>query len=277
MSFNYLMSQYSTMTKKMFEAAEMNIENEWIEGYYSLYDMKINQNFGELKILETHKELIEELDNNMLWTSKSLNAMEYNSMEIITESLETLGENQDLIQTNNTEITRQLNNDLEIVTESVNYQENRVVSNVTVNNNIQNKTYYDGLTAEEINLLEVVVQHEVGNLSKTYKTLIAELLYNRLKSGIYPSNVKEMLYQEGQFQGIEEWYSPNFEVDAETRQVIKEVFSKGNTTHKATAYYNPDLSSKEGIEWFENSGDVEFLFEYEEESWGVIYRTRFFN
>jgi len=138
------------------------------------------------------------------------------------------------------------------------------------------ETYYDTLTAEEISLIEVTIQHEVGGLSKTYKRLIAELIYNRLKSDIYPDTVKEMLYQENQFIGIESWYYPDYPVDDETKAVVKEVFSKDTTTHQALAYYNPALSCREAVIWFEYSGDVQFLFDYSEESWGIVYTTRFF-
>lgn len=140
----------------------------------------------------------------------------------------------------------------------------------------KHETYYDTLTAEEISLIEVTIQHEVGGLSKTYKRLIAELIYNRLKSDIYPDTVKEMLYQENQFIGIESWYYPDYPVDDETKAVVKEVFSKDTTTHQALAYYNPALSCREAVIWFEYSGDVQFLFDYSEESWGIVYTTRFF-
>ncbi len=137
-------------------------------------------------------------------------------------------------------------------------------------------TYYDTLTAEEISLIEVTIQHEVGGLSKTYKRLIAELIYNRLKSDIYPDTVKEMLFQENQFIGIESWYYPAYPVDDETKAVVKEVFSKDSTTHDALAYYNPALSCEEAVIWFEYSGDMQFLFDYSEENWGIVYTTRFF-
>ncbi len=140
----------------------------------------------------------------------------------------------------------------------------------------QPETYYDTLTPEEISLIEVTIQHEVGGLSATYKRLIAELIYNRLRSDIYPDTVKEMLYQENQFIGIESWYYPDYPVDDETKAVVKEVFSKDTTTHQALAYYNPALSCEEAIIWFEYSGDVQFLFDYSEESWGIVYTTRFF-
>lgn len=137
-------------------------------------------------------------------------------------------------------------------------------------------TLYDTFTKEEINFLEVTVQHEVGNFSDYYKTIIAELIYNRLVSDDFPDTVKEVLWQENQFCGIERWYSSDFEVDNTTKSVVKEVFNKDDTGHNATYYYNPELSDYEAVVWFETSGDVEFLFEHSEENWGIDYTTRFF-
>lgn len=137
-------------------------------------------------------------------------------------------------------------------------------------------TLYDTFTTEEINMLEVTIQHELGGLSKEYKKLIAEIIYNRLVSDEFPDNVEDVLFQEGQFSGISQWYSPRYEIDSETKAVVKEVFSKNETSHRALYYYNPDLSSYQAVLWFEYSGDVTFLFEYSETSWGITYTTRFF-
>ena len=46
-------------------------------------------------------------------------------------------------------------------------------------NEIIEPTLYETLSDEEIYLLEVTIQHEVGNFSKEYKRLVAELIYNR--------------------------------------------------------------------------------------------------
>ena len=137
-------------------------------------------------------------------------------------------------------------------------------------------TYYDTLTEAEINMIEVTVQHEVGKLSPQYKRLIAELIYNRLLSEHYPNDVKEMLFQKNQFTGINRWYHPSFPVDDETKEIVKEVFSKETTPHNPTAYYNPELSDPEAIEWFETSEYMTYLFSHSEESYGVTYTTRFF-
>ena len=138
------------------------------------------------------------------------------------------------------------------------------------------ETYYDTLSSEEIFLLEITIQHEVGNFSKTYKRYVAELIYNRIQSEDFPDTVKEVLFQQGQFQGIQSWAYSGIEIDNETREVIYEVFSKQHTTHPATFYYNPSLSEYESVMWFEYSGDVEYVFSHTETSWGVEYETKFF-
>lgn len=163
------------------------------------------------------------------------------------------------------------------VTENVDYiQPKSAMTLETVVEIEEEPTYYDTLTAEEINMIEVTVQHEVGKLSPQYKRLIAELIYNRLLSEHYPNDVKEMLFQKNQFTGINRWYYPSFPVDDETKEIVKEVFSKETTPHNATAYYNPELSAPEAVEWFETSEYMTYLFSHSEESYGVTYTTRFF-
>ena len=163
------------------------------------------------------------------------------------------------------------------VTENVDYiQPKSAMTLETIAVETKEPTYYDTLTAEEINMIEVTVQHEVGKLSPQYKRLIAELIYNRLLSEHYPNDVKEMLFQKNQFTGINNWYHPSLPVDDETKEIVKEVFSKENTPHNATAYYNPELSDPAAVEWFETSEYMTYLFSHSEESYGITYTTRFF-
>ena len=137
-------------------------------------------------------------------------------------------------------------------------------------------TLYDTLTDHEILLLETTIQHEVGNFSKEYKTYVAEVIYNRLVSEDFPDTIYEVLFQEGQFQGIAIWSNSGIIPDKETKQVVKEVFSNENPSHNCTFYYNPVLSDYESVMWFEYSGDIEYVFSYTETSWGADYETRFF-
>lgn len=137
-------------------------------------------------------------------------------------------------------------------------------------------TLYDTLSENEITMIEITIQHEVGNFSKEYKTYVAELIRNRLVSEDFPDTVTEVLFQKSQFQGISNWLYSGITPDKETKEVVKEVFSAEDTSHSATYYYNPKLSEYDSLIWFEYSGDVEYLFEYSEDSWGTTYTTRFF-
>jgi ribosomal protein S16 len=141
---------------------------------------------------------------------------------------------------------------------------------------IEPVTLYDTLSENEIMMIEITVQHEVGNFSKEYKTYVAELIRNRLISEDFPNTVTEILFQKGQFQGISNWLYSGITPDEETKEVVEKVFSAENTSHSATYYYNPELSEYDSLVWFEYSGDVEYLFEYSEDSWGTTYTTRFF-
>ncbi len=138
------------------------------------------------------------------------------------------------------------------------------------------KTLYDTLTDYEILLLETTIQHEVGNFSREYKTYVAEVIYNRLMSEDFPDTIYEVLFQEGQFQGIASWCNSGITPDEETKSVVEEVFSGESPSHNCTFYYNPALSDYESIMWFEYSGDIEYVFSYTETSWGADYETRFF-
>lgn len=147
---------------------------------------------------------------------------------------------------------------------------------INTESDFESVSLYDTLTDNEISMIEIVIQHEVGNFSKEYKTYVAELIRNRLISEDFPNTITDVLFQKGQFQGISSWLYSGIVPDEETKAVVKEVFSAESTSHEATFYYNPALSEYESVMWFEYSGDVEFVFEHTETNWGIEYTTRFF-
>ena len=132
---------------------------------------------------------------------------------------------------------------------------------------------YDQLTSKEIELIELTVQHEVGSFSKEYRRLVAGIIRNRLESPIFPNTIFDVLLAPGQFT---DGHYEGVIVDEQTKEAVKEVFSAEASIHSATAYYNPALSAPSSIKWFEESGDVSYLFSYSENSCGITYTTRFF-
>ena len=132
---------------------------------------------------------------------------------------------------------------------------------------------YDQLTPKEIELIELTVQHEVGNFSKEYRRLVAGIIRNRLESPIFPNTISDVLLAPGQFT---DGHYEGVIVDEQTKEAVKEVFSAEASIHSAIAYYNPALSAPSSIKWFEESGDVTYLFSYAEDNWGTTYTTRLF-
>ena len=132
---------------------------------------------------------------------------------------------------------------------------------------------YDQLTSKEIELIELTVQHEVGSFSKEYRRLVAGIIRNRLESPIFPNTISDVLLAPGQFT---DGHYEEVIVDEQTKEAVKEVFSAETSIHSATSYYNPALSAPSSIRWFEESGDVTYLFSYAEDNWGTTYTTRFF-
>lgn len=134
-------------------------------------------------------------------------------------------------------------------------------------------SFYYNLSNYERYLIEVTVEHEVGNFSSYYKQLIAEIILNRYLSDSFPDTIAEIILAEGQFT---EGNYGSFIPSLETKAVVRSVFTKMNPSHSATFYYNPALSAQSAIRWFEYSGDLEYLFSYEETIGYVTYTTKFF-
>lgn len=143
----------------------------------------------------------------------------------------------------------------------------------TAEEEASNPSLYDQLTSKEIELIELTVQHEVGGFSKEYRRLVAGIIRNRLESPIFPNTIFDVLLAPGQFT---DGHYEGVIVDEQTKEAVKEVFSAEASIHSATAYYNPALSAPSSIRWFEESGDVTYLFSYSENSCGITYTTRFF-
>lgn len=125
-------------------------------------------------------------------------------------------------------------------------------------------------------MIECVVQNEVGNCSIEHKRLVAQLIINRVESGIFPDTVYEVLHQDGQFTAIDNYYKKRIEVTEETKQAVYEVVNDicKDNTNGALYYYNPKFTSKKIGRWFER--DLEYLFSYTDELYGVKYTHKFF-
>jgi len=117
------------------------------------------------------------------------------------------------------------------------------------------------VSRQEVEMMEYVVEMEVGGLSVTDKRIIADVIVNRVLSPEFPDTVSEVLTQKYQFPTIQNYYDKSCPPSKETRQAVKEILighfrgiAKG-----AKYFYAPRWADKTAARWFES--DLTFLFE----------------
>ena len=94
----------------------------------------------------------------------------------------------------------------------------------------------------ELTLAAQTVYHEAYNQGIDGWKAVAEVLYNRVRSGLYPNNITDVVYQKGQFSGAGEIATQP--VDSQVLEITRNVLD-GNDTE----FCNPDVL------YFRNPGD----------------------
>jgi len=117
-------------------------------------------------------------------------------------------------------------------------------------------------TNEEIEMTKWIVQQEVMGGSLEHKTIVAQVLVNRLNSGHWGSSLKDVVLAKGQFPSKVNWFNKSNQPDEDTINAV-ELVLMGNgckdCSQGALFFYNPKrVKDKATIRWFES---MEFLFE----------------
>ena len=117
------------------------------------------------------------------------------------------------------------------------------------------------VTRQEIEMMEYVVEMEVGGLSLTDKRIIADVIVNRVLSPEFPNTVAEVLTQKYQFPTIQNYYDRSRPPSRETKQAVRELlFGQYRGIAKGAKYfYAPRWADKTSAAWFESA--LSFLFE----------------
>jgi len=124
----------------------------------------------------------------------------------------------------------------------------------------QSKYIYD-ITPEEKEMLLWIVQGEAGCLDGHHKSIITNVILNRVKSSKFPNTVEEVIFQKGQFATLYNYLEKKIPPDDVTREVVEKVllgeiedFSRG-----AVFFYSPAGTPWSRAEWFETK--LTFVFE----------------
>ena len=102
------------------------------------------------------------------------------------------------------------------------------------------KTYGYEYTAEDVVLIGKVVNHEAKNESELGKRLVIDTILNRVDSDKFPSTVKEVLNQQGQYCNPKDYAEKDI-----YRLIAEEIYNRTNNqvlwyrTKKYHSYGNP--------------------------------------
>lgn len=118
------------------------------------------------------------------------------------------------------------------------------------------------LTADEVEMMEYVVQRETDGSLK-HRKIIAEVILNRVKSEEFPANVHDVLTAPRQFSTINNYYNKKRPPDATTKQAVYEVLTGVDVgrSNGATYFYDPQYANPKNAAWFEE--DLIFCFQLE--------------
>lgn len=117
---------------------------------------------------------------------------------------------------------------------------------------------------EELEIARWIVQQEVMDGSIEHKTIIAQILVNRLQNGYWGDTLKEVMLADYQFPSKVNWFDKINPPDEDTILAIHKVLIDSNhedMSQGALYFYAPAyVSDQDTINWFNG---LEFLFEFE--------------
>jgi hypothetical protein len=113
---------------------------------------------------------------------------------------------------------------------------------------------YD-ITPEEYELILYCIDHETRSGSMEHRTLIAQVIMNRVKSSRFPNTIAEVLWADNQFDPMEKYEERkgNYTPKESTRQVVEMVLSGQSPDYAQGAIYfcNPYIVGEDN--WFDRT------------------------
>ena len=113
---------------------------------------------------------------------------------------------------------------------------------------------YD-ITSEEYELILYCIDHETRSGSMEHRTLIAQVIMNRVQSARFPNTIAEVLWADNQFDPMEKYEErkANYTPRESTRQVVEMVLSGQSPDYAQGAIYfcNPYIVGEGN--WFDRT------------------------
>lgn len=109
----------------------------------------------------------------------------------------------------------------------------------------------DSISESDFDLLARLVAAEAGGEPYEGQIAVAAVVLNRMRSNKFPDSVRGVIYQENQFSSVPKL--PYIQPSESCRKAVVEAINGVDPSNGALYFYNPEISSKEGIRFFNSA------------------------
>lgn len=116
-------------------------------------------------------------------------------------------------------------------------------------------------TTQDYEVLTRIVQAESGGCDMKGRILIANVIFNRIRSDEFPDTISEVVYQKSQFSPVSDGSLKKCKVTPETIEAVDRALSGEDYSQGALYFMNRKLSSSRNVSWFDRN--LTYLFQYD--------------
>lgn len=116
------------------------------------------------------------------------------------------------------------------------------------------------LSAGDYHILQRIVQAEAGNCDLTGRILVANVVMNRVQSGQFPNNVKDVVYQKSQFSPVSNGSIDRCTVSPQTTEAVDRALAGEDYSKGALYFMNRAAARKGAVSWFDRK--LTYLFQH---------------
>jgi len=106
---------------------------------------------------------------------------------------------------------------------------------------------------ESVSVLEKIVQAEAGNQDHQGKLLVANVILNRVRSGKFPSTIREVVFAPRQFSPISDGSYSRAEASEDTRKAVDEALHGVDGSRGALYFMDRRYADGGNVSWFDRS------------------------
>ena len=110
-----------------------------------------------------------------------------------------------------------------------------------------------GITEDELDLFERIIQAEAGGQDLKGKILVANVVLNRVKSPKFASNIKDVIMAKGQFSPVSNGRIWTVKVSDETREAARRALNGEDYSQGALYFMARSASSSNNVTWFDRA------------------------